>query len=375
MVTYIDGIKVELGETVEFYCAFFPKYKEAIDMVYKAFLEFYNDPNMGMDSLIKFTPEFFESIQKQCAKSAVAMLGAEKIFDVTEEEFLEKYYYEYADYESVISPVLEAYCKIQGIQDYYAQYRRAQHENRSKWSGGGFGVKGAIKGAITASAMNLTMDYFRGFSEAKNERKDRMEIIKLKRQLYNSEMIVRYYHEAIQNMFYDSLNCVVDEFIEKGKLSKPLIEQKKIIGIFQNIVRYEDNPKEKLKAILGCIEQYPFIGMFYEEAAKYTSDPELFELAKYCGIKVIEEPDISSQENIGVKTNDNLSDMNNKHTSVTSMGNRGNDAKAELIEDEYSGDMTKESDSQYGLFHAILDVCLVIIFFLYISGCFDRFLD
>lgn len=379
MVTYIDGIKLELNETVEFYIGTIPEYREFIDKTYRIFLDLYNHPDYGMDTLIRITPAFFESIQKQCAKMAVAMLSSEKIYNVTEDEFLENHYYEYADYESVLSPVLEAYCQIQGVQESYAKYRRMQHENRSKWSGGGFGIKGAIKGAITASVMNATVDYFRDISETKNIRNDQMQIRKMKSKLYHDEAITQYYHQAIQDMYFNSLDCVVSEFIENGRLEKPLIEEKKIIGIFQNIVRYENDPKEKLKGILGCIEQYPFRGMFYEEAAKYTSDPELFELAKYCGIKVIEEePDIPSKEKVETKTGNNESDMDNTHSTTSST--KGCNSESGTIEEEddeydYSGTTGHEDDSEFGGVKAVIDIILLILFFMYIAGWFDWLVD
>lgn len=69
--------------------------------------------------------------------------------------------------------------QINDVTDYadeLAYQRTLERATRSRWEGGGFGVKGAIKGAITAGAMNATTEAFRGIGDRITDASDRNEV-------------------------------------------------------------------------------------------------------------------------------------------------------------------------------------------------------
>lgn len=51
--------------------------------------------------------------------------------------------------------MLSIYYQLKGIQDQKIEKRKARKQSRGYWVGGGFGVKGAIKGAVEASILNI----------------------------------------------------------------------------------------------------------------------------------------------------------------------------------------------------------------------------
>ena len=97
--------------------------------------------------------------------TAIDVLLEKRIFDYDAARFM--------DQNSVfLFTSREAYCsQMQGLsllnekERQQQAARTAQRAGRSRWEGGGFGVKGAIKGAATAGAMNAVTDIFRGISD------------------------------------------------------------------------------------------------------------------------------------------------------------------------------------------------------------------
>lgn len=71
--------------------------------------------------------------------------------------------------------VIEQIDKISAI-------RTAQRSSRSRWQGGGFGIKGAVKGAIKAGMLNFGTDILRGIGDSYVDKKDAELIKKLKRE-------------------------------------------------------------------------------------------------------------------------------------------------------------------------------------------------
>lgn len=82
--------------------------------------------------------------------------------------------------------------------------RAEQRSGRIRWSGGGFGVKGAIKGAITSGIMNWCSDMIHGIGDSRIDARDREKIHQLKvkmtkiinPKLYLSELFLKYFTEV-----------------------------------------------------------------------------------------------------------------------------------------------------------------------------------
>lgn len=67
-------------------------------------------------------------------------------------------------YQSFAEPCAEAfndvydrYAEVVMDEEELNEYRKARREGRARWQGGGFGLAGALSGAVTAGALNLVM--------------------------------------------------------------------------------------------------------------------------------------------------------------------------------------------------------------------------
>lgn len=55
----------------------------------------------------------------------------------------------------VFNKVYDRYAEVVMNEEELDRYRVARREGRARWQGGGFGLAGALSGAVTASALNL----------------------------------------------------------------------------------------------------------------------------------------------------------------------------------------------------------------------------
>ena len=79
-----------------------------------------------------------------------------KIYDYDIEGFFNEFYREhYFIWEECFNDVEEKFLSIIAEQQQLDEYRTMRRENRGRWVGGGFGIGGAIKGAMKAGAMNM----------------------------------------------------------------------------------------------------------------------------------------------------------------------------------------------------------------------------
>ena len=93
-----------------------------------------------------------------------------KVFNIS--DIIIKYFSDYDIYDitdevlssgilenSLYMQILDEYCdlieEIEADQKRLDEYRRMRKETRTKFYGGGFGISGAIKGAMKAGAMNM----------------------------------------------------------------------------------------------------------------------------------------------------------------------------------------------------------------------------
>lgn len=80
----------------------------------------------------------------------------------------------------------DVYMEILQLADDRSNQRAYQRSGRSHWQGGGFGIKGAIKGAAMAGMMNVGTNLVRGIGDSVVNSNDKNWIEAKKKEVYNS---------------------------------------------------------------------------------------------------------------------------------------------------------------------------------------------
>lgn len=162
--------------------------------------------------------------------------------------------------------------------------RAAQRGSRSRWQGGGFGIKGAVKGAISAGIMNFGTDILRSIGDSHVDKKDAETIKKIKRttgqlinpKMYLQQLFVKYYIRIMQFVleFYVYDRCDGDtdymkkcarmrqgislaEELRPSLLNEPdsIPKYKKVVGEAISIYPFDPNSYVHLIETVGCEPQ------------------------------------------------------------------------------------------------------------------------
>lgn len=149
-----------------------------------------------------------------------------KFFDMIKEEFagFDPFHAVQMSINAIATASEELAKKIQAT-------RAAERNNRSYWEGGGFGVKGAVKGALTAGALNIATSAIRGVGDSITDSYDKSKFNKfIKDALQNSEYGIQdsFVMSTRLNYFY----CLITIY-------RFLIKQRKMSEFNLNIDSYE----------------------------------------------------------------------------------------------------------------------------------------
>ncbi len=88
-------------------------------------------------------------------KKCISNLTANKIYSVDTDLFERKYLTDhFDDLDDMVSEMMGKIAEIDGDQQAAADYRRSRKASRGRWVGGGFGMSGAVRGAMEAGLMN-----------------------------------------------------------------------------------------------------------------------------------------------------------------------------------------------------------------------------
>lgn len=214
---------------------------------------------------------------------------------MTPEEFLEKYYYSHQiDYEQYYNTIVEGYASIMDYQKQLANYRQAQIASRGRWSGGGFGVKGAIKGAISASLMNAGSDFLYSFGDNARKRADSKEINKILNDFYNLPDTKTVLCDSIGDCILQVYFAMTDELKSHGILPKNVFcfDQRKAYTLYEHTMNYENSHEKVVANMVQCIVLWPaekgfydpIIGDIYANLDNGDEQSNFYAFLKYWGI-------------------------------------------------------------------------------------------
>lgn len=214
-------------------------------------------------------------------------------YSMSIQQFVQKYEDKYImQYEPYYTDIVEKYAKIRQEEAQLADYRRAAKNARGRWVGGGFGVKGAVKGAITAGILNCGTDFLHSFGDAAEERKDSREIQKKLRELYENPETKSQLVEGIKICILNIAEAMQSEMHEIGILSPEIeISYEKALTLYNNTIKWESDRDTYYKNIAQCIAYYPVKAEFYEKiqpAIEFYEENDISRFIEFWGFdKVI----------------------------------------------------------------------------------------
>lgn len=220
---------------------------------------------------------------KEFADYLVQMLADNNIYDISAEELLKSGYYNNSAldiWEQYFYKVKSLFNEILYAANVEKQRREQNKLTRPQFIGGGFGVSGAIKGSIEASAINMATGFAYNIANSISNMATDSNAEERKRALYadSNTLYTLKYGIAL------AITVLKESFFKIRKLS-PFTENYEIKAqnIIQNVARGNIEEKNLEDALVEALQLNPLNGDIYRNYLLYLGDKtnELEDMAKF----------------------------------------------------------------------------------------------
>lgn len=279
--------KILISDNLALYNKLRKKFYASI-IEYEDFFKYQLNELNSIEELLRKIPDIADVCIEKVIEIAIDTLIDYKIYDYDLKRFSDIYEQEFFDYSEYYIEVENAYLKILGKEQEMQTNRKIQRSGRSKWYGGGFGVKGAIKGAATAGALNIGTGILRGIGDSVVDSNDRNKINKLKRQLFESREVREYLINGIITCMGGVFYALLDLLENLLNINFNVFDADKANAIYNNVQNYINDDEEFIDGIVQCINLYPYNSEYYKILIDkfYDKDNEIEIVADYFGIDV-----------------------------------------------------------------------------------------
>ena len=204
------------------------------------------------------------------------------IYDIEEQEFFEKYcdpYIEFYDYFKEyaglcmeITDALEARMTMRAENSMYAS---------NPWVGGGFGIKGAIKGALYAKGANMISNSLRSSRDRKADKQDMESASIAIADIFINPDVRIELRKAIEDSALN-IHLAYLDVLRLHDIDEYPVDvagnRKKAAAIFNNIIKLELDFEEASKPLGQLFELYPFdLSVYSTMIEKYGDKDGVFQ--------------------------------------------------------------------------------------------------
>ncbi len=183
---------------------------------------------------------------------------------ISESEFKRKYD---IDFPGMIKPMLEAYGETTEAAERKKLWREFERAGRSHWEGwelGGFGIKGAISGAVKAGAMNAVTGMGRAIGDTIVDGADETEAQNAKQKIYNDESLQKNFFRSMRVCIMNADIGLAETLAGRKKTDIILMSLDAAMEVFEAANLYEKNLIKKAQKCIEAIQLYPLITEFYK---------------------------------------------------------------------------------------------------------------
>ncbi len=286
----ICGGKIVFNKKQDEYIALRKPFELIANECKAAMLRLYNSTTdvgglvqQASDIMNQTLSKLVDSMSEMCYSSG-------KVFSM--EDFYEKYYCSDLDYNTYIDGIVEKYANIMSEKAQLANYREMQKASRGRWVGGGFGVKGAIKGAVTASIMNAGTDFIRSFGDSSRESNDNAVIRQKIRQLHDSDYCRNQIVYGAYRVIIEFFECYLQEMYPKtNSWAYCIANERDAKSLLEVSSKFESDPQKAVSNYASVISKYPYYEHIYAVVYKAIDKDEgmgdydsLYYLLDYLGM-------------------------------------------------------------------------------------------
>lgn len=242
----------------------------------------------SIDGVIEEFPEFLSNILDAMIDTAVEMLKAYGIYEFDKGRFYSKYHSIF-DTTQIMEPVVTRYLQILDCKDEIVKYHNLVKQSRNNsWTGGGFGVKGALKGYFKAQMLNVGVSFIHAIPDAQRRANDLGKIEKAKTDLYKDESTRRSIVGALQRVYDAAMAAVFNELTQVRLVADILYDEPKAAAIINNLIQsVNEGNCDKEFARDMCLQAFKENPLYYPtlEIAIQLNLPWFYSLKNEDGLK------------------------------------------------------------------------------------------
>lgn len=190
---------------------------------------------------------------------------------ITSSNFIEKYE---IDFQDEIDSLYEQYDGIQQEGKKISYQREVEKANRGHWQGGGFGMKGAIKGAVDAAVLNAGSGLIHSIGDGITKSSDTRYLNNKMNDIYKSQKNRKDYAKNVYNCIDYILDGIKEEMSDANIIDIDIFgSYDEIESNYETTIKYEKSKEKLLDGMVKCFACVPEIYRYYKPVIN-----ELFEL-------------------------------------------------------------------------------------------------
>ncbi|WP_297967932.1 hypothetical protein [uncultured Anaerovibrio sp.] len=215
------------------------------------------------------------------------LLVDNEIIDINRNLFL-GIYEKYCNWESVFGKIDDQYMEIVLDEEQKAAYRQARKENRMRFSGGGFGISGALKGTAKAEALNLATGAIYGAVNLVGKGISMIGTSMKKSNLFNDPQTKMTLHLGIYWNIFRMHYALIDILRKKKGMDFDVPsddDESSAKAIIDNLPKIQG---DKTDYIIQALNLYPYNYELYKYVLENMddNDAEIAPIADYFGVGI-----------------------------------------------------------------------------------------
>lgn len=211
---------------------------------------------------------------------------------ISESDFVDRYYIPYLlDWQEAYNVICEKYMDIVLKESEKDAYRKYRKETRGRWQGGGFGIKGALTGAVQAGALNMASGAIHSTFNVAGKMVSGMMANRKKSKLFKDkatlDSLAKELHDAIWSIHLAIVRYLKDttdiKILGVSQDDVDLVGRK-----LESVVACKRNKKYGAEQLAKIIEIYPYGDSVYQYMIQEFGDSnnEVQTIAEYFGCDV-----------------------------------------------------------------------------------------
>lgn len=233
------------------------------------YIDAYHSNIDSSDTLSETGKELGDTILDEYAGKAAGMLVQNGIYDMDDIRIREITFQNGSHYEKAFQDVAGDIASFENeIEQIEREHQEQIDDAGNSWVGGGFGLVGAIEGALEAKALNMASSAVVSLATTGSKNRTVAELEEIKNQIYKLDQIPEDLSKAIFEDVFAMHHVVVSELNARTDKTYEVVESSVISqanAIFRNIEKGNITGEEEKQMMAKLVEMNPYNEDYYAE--------------------------------------------------------------------------------------------------------------